>query len=312
MTECYLWAVEGPERLDRFLAAQLPDWSRSRLQKLIAQGHVTRNDRPCSEKNVALKPGDRVALTVPAPVTLTATPQPLSLDILYEDEDILVLNKPVGLVVHPAPGHADGTLVNALLAHGAVWSGINGVLRPGIVHRLDKDTSGVMVVAKHDRAHQHLQQQIQTKTARREYLGIVVGCPKADTGTIEAPIARHPRDRQRMAVVATGRYACTHWRVLERLQESALLHFDLATGRTHQIRVHCAHMQHPLLGDRRYGKPVASLPGQALHAARLTLIHPSTGQTLSFAADPPPPFWQAFHRRRRDRSALCPALPSLA
>jgi len=244
-------------------------------------------------------------------VPLTATPQALRLDILYEDEDLLVLNKPVGLVVHPAPGHADGTLVNALLAHGAVWSGINGVLRPGIVHRLDKDTSGVMVVAKHDRAHQHLQHQIQTKTARREYLGLVVGCPKADAGTIEAPIARHPRDRQRMAVVSGGRYALTRWHVLERLQGAALLHFDLATGRTHQIRVHCAHIHHPLLGDRRYGQPVPSLPGQALHAWRLTLVHPTTAQRLSFTAEPPPHFWQAFERRRRDRQAPAPPLPPL-
>ncbi len=301
--------VDRPERLDRFLADQLPAWSRSHLQKRIAQGYVTRNDRPCLDKNAMLKPGDRLVLTVPAPVAPGAIPQALNLDILYEDEDILVLNKPVGLVVHPAPGHADGTLVNALLAHGAVWSGLNGVLRPGIVHRLDKDTSGVMVVAKHDRAHQHLQHQIQTKTARREYLGLVLGCPKADAGTIEAPIARHPRDRQRMAVVPGGRYACTHWRVLERLQGAALLHFDLATGRTHQIRVHCAHIHHPLLGDRRYGQPVPSLPGQALHAWRLTLTHPTTAQILSFSAEPPPPFWQAFYRYRRDRQAPPPALP---
>ena len=282
------------ERIDRFLAHQLADLSRSRIQVLIDDGYVTVNDVICNNKKDLIKAGDRIQLITPVATPLDLIAQEIPLDVLYEDEHLIVINKPAGLVVHPAAGHADGTLVNALLAHCTELSGINGTQRPGIVHRLDKDTSGVIVVAKSDRAHQDLQAQIQAKTARREYLAIVRGVPKSESGVIDAPIARHKSDRKKMAVVDDGRKAITHWQIMERLGHYTLVKFDLETGRTHQIRVHSAHMGWAIAGDPVYGHPNKEISqyiiGQALHAWRLTFTHPVSGELIQNIAPLPEGF----------------------
>jgi len=281
----------APERIDRFLAGQLSDLSRSRIQSLIEEGHVTVNAILCSNKKDLIKAGDRLEIVTPESVPFDLVAQNIPLDVIYEDEHLIVINKPAGLVVHPAAGHSDGTLVNALLAHCKELSGINGTQRPGIVHRLDKDTSGVIVVAKNDRAHQDLQAQIQAKTAKREYLGIVRGVPKSESGTIEAAIARHKSDRKKMAVIESGRRAVTHWQVQERLGNYTLVKFDLGTGRTHQIRVHAAYMGWGIAGDPLYGHPSKEtapyLSGQALHAWRLTFTHPVSQQIIENTAPLP-------------------------
>jgi 23S rRNA pseudouridine1911/1915/1917 synthase len=298
--EVELRVEEGGDRLDAFLADQLEDLSRSRIQKLISQGQVWLNGQVCSSKKESVREGDRICVTIPDAEPLDLMPEPIPLDILYEDGELLIVNKPVDMVVHPAPGHTHGTLVNALLWHcrtpsgESTLSGIGGKQRPGIVHRLDKDTTGAIAIAKSDRAHVHLQHQFQTKTARREYLGVVYGVPKPDSGTVDAPIGRHPVDRQKMAIVPEadgGRRAITHYRVGERLGNYTLMHFELETGRTHQIRVHTAHIGHPIVGDPLYssGRSVGvNLPGQALHAWRLKLIHPVTEEPIEAIAPPPP------------------------
>ncbi|AFY93999.1 RluA family pseudouridine synthase [Chamaesiphon minutus] len=279
-------------RIDLWLAAQLPDFSRSRWQKLISQGHVRVGDRDCNDKKYKLKSGDRVCVVIPPPDALDLIPEAIPLDILYEDECLLVVNKPAGMVVHPSAGHSTGTLVHALLAHCPL-SSIGGIQRPGIVHRLDKDTTGAIAIAKTDFAHQHLQQQLQAKTARREYLGVVYGAPKVDSGTIDLPIGRHPVDRQKNAIVPLdrgGRSAITHWQIEERLRGFTLIRFRLQTGRTHQIRVHAAQMGHPIVGDPVYGTGRSigiNLPGQALHARQLQLIHPHTAELISATAPIP-------------------------
>jgi 23S rRNA pseudouridine1911/1915/1917 synthase len=290
-------------RLDRGLAEQLPDLSRSRLQQLIRQGQVWLNGQPCLDKDRPLQAGDQIEVRIPPATPTSLQPEPIPLDILYEDEDLLVINKPRGLVVHPAPGHASGTLVHALLAHCPHLSGINGEQRPGIVHRLDKDTTGALVIAKHDQAHQHLQAQIQAKTARRIYLGVVFGRPAQSQGTISAPIGRHPVDRQKMAVLTPGqgRVAVTHWQVLERLGNYTLMQFELETGRTHQIRVHAAHMRLPIVGDPLYTQSKTSpvkLSGQALHAWKLSFIHPRSGQPMHFTAPLPEEFERLLRQLR--------------
>lgn len=270
--------------------------SRARLQKLIEEGCVQVNGQVCTAKRMKLQAGDSLWLTIPSAHTLALQPENIPLDILYEDEALIVVNKPAGLVVHPAPGHETGTLVNALLYHCHDLAGIGGVQRPGIVHRLDKDTSGAMVVAKTDAAHQHLQAQIRAKSARREYLGIVYGSPSAASGSINFPIGRHPVDRKKMAVVPVekgGRTALTHYWVLERLGHYTLMKFQLETGRTHQIRVHTSSMGHPLVGDPVYGSGRSvgvNLTGQALHAWKLTLTHPQTGERLEAIAPFPHDF----------------------
>lgn len=291
-----LWVdpASAGERLDRWLAAQpdLADVSRSRIQKLIDQGCVWLNDQSCRIRKQPLQPGDQIYLKIPDPVEIGLQPEPIPLEILYEDPHLILINKPKGMVVHPAPGHPSGTLVNALLAHCQDLSGINGQTRPGIVHRLDKDTSGVMVVAKTDQAHHQLQAQIQAKTARREYLGLVYGRPQDPAGTVDTHLGRHPVDRLRMAVVdpRLGRRAITHWQVLEALGNFTWMGFELETGRTHQIRVHAAHIRHPIVGDPLYcsgsSTPV-KLSGQALHAHRLSLLHPVSGEPLVATAPLP-------------------------
>ena len=291
----FLQVEQTSDRLDRYLAQHLPDLSRSRIQQLIEQGHVEVNGQVCISKKASVQTGDHISLQIPAAQPLDLQPENIPLDILYEDDSLLIINKPAGLVVHPAPGHPAGTLVNALLAHCNL-PGIGGVQRPGIVHRLDKDTTGAIAIAKTDQAHQHLQGQLKAKTARREYLGIVYGSPKTDNGTIDLPIGRHPIDRKKMAVVPIekgGRSAVTHWRVKERLGNYTLMHFQLETGRTHQIRVHSAQIGHPIVGDPVYssGRSVGvNLPGQALHAWRLKLQHPVSGQWIEATALPPQTF----------------------
>jgi 23S rRNA pseudouridine1911/1915/1917 synthase len=280
----------------------LADLSRSRIQKLIANQQVVLNGTTCISKKVIVQGGDRVQLTIPDVEPLELQPENIPLEILYEDAELLIVNKPAGLVVHPAPGHASSTLVNALLWHcrtdagDCTLSGIGGIQRPGIVHRLDKDTTGAIAIAKSDRAHVHLQQQFFEKTARRDYLGIIYGVPKTDSGTIDAPIGRHPKDRERMAIVPEidgGRRAITHWQVKERLGNYTLVNFALETGRTHQIRVHTAHQGQPIVGDPLYsaGRSLGvNLPGQALHAWRLQLQHPVSGEMIEAIASPPASF----------------------
>lgn len=296
MTEFNLQVEESNDRLDRYLSQELSDLSRSRIQQLIEQGNVQLNGKICTSKKLNVKVGDRVTLEIPEAQPLELQAEDIPLDILYEDDQLLILNKPAGLVVHPAPGHPDGTLVNALLAHCPNLPGIGGVQRPGIVHRLDKDTTGAIAIAKTDIAYQSLQAQLQAKTARREYLGVVYGAPKAESGIIDLPIGRHPQDRKKMAIITVeqgGRSAVTHWQVLERLGNYTLIHFQLETGRTHQIRVHSAKIGHPIVGDPVYssGHSVGvNLPGQALHAWRLKLQHPISGEFIEVTAPPPNTF----------------------
>lgn len=293
MTPLFLNVTDQGDRLDRWLADQLPDLSRSRCQKLIEAGQVLCNGEICQNKKQVLTRGDRLKVTIPDPVALDVVPQAMPLEILYEDDQLIIINKPAGLVVHPAPGHPDGTLVNALLAHCPDLQGIGGVQRPGIVHRLDKDTTGAMVVAKTDVSFQHLQAQLKAKTARRLYWGIVYGAPRDPQGTIDLPIGRHPGDRLKMGIVPPekgGRVAVTHWRILERLGNYSWLEFRLETGRTHQIRVHSKQMGHPLVGDPLYTSHQSlkiNLPGQALHAHQLSLIHPVSQEPLTAIAPMP-------------------------
>jgi 23S rRNA pseudouridine1911/1915/1917 synthase len=292
-------------RLDLWLTAQVPEFSRSRWQKLISQGNVRIADRLCTDKKYRLKAGERVGVSIPPPETIDLVPEAIPLDILYEDVHLAILNKPAGMVVHPSAGHSTGTLVHALLAHCPL-SSIGGIQRPGIVHRLDKDTSGAIAIAKTDFAHQHLQQQLQAKTARREYLGVVYGTPKVDSGTIDLPIGRHPIDRQKNTILALdlgGKSAVTHWQIEERLRSFSLIRFRLETGRTHQIRVHATKMGHPIVGDPVYGTGRSigvKLPGQALHAHRLELIHPETEELISVTA-PIPAYFQTLVQVLRNR-----------
>ncbi|MEL7508300.1 MAG: RluA family pseudouridine synthase [Cyanobacteria bacterium J06554_1] len=297
------------ERIDRWLSTHC-DLSRNRVQKLIEQGALTLNDAPCTNKKITVNQGDWLQLTIPAVEPFELIAQAIPLDILYEDEYLVVVNKPAGMVVHPAPGHPNGTLVNAILAHcGDQLTGVGGVQRPGIVHRLDKDTTGAMVVAKTEPVLHHLQGQIQAKTAQRDYLGVVFGVPKLPEnrswGTTDAPIGRHPKERKKMAVVPIekgGRRAVTHWHIQERLGNYTLLHYRLETGRTHQIRVHSAMMGHPIVGDTVYGAGRSvgvKLAGQALHARQLTLTHPMTGETVVAIAPLPPSFDTLLQRLRQ-------------
>ena len=285
--------VDAPgQRADQFLAAALPQLTRSAAQRLLEEGAVTLDGRPV-KKNYKTAPGDELVVILPDPAPVDILPQDIPLDVVYEDDDVIAVNKPVGLVVHPAAGHPDGTLVNALLYHcGNSLSGINGALRPGIVHRIDRDTSGLIIAAKNDSAHLALAAQLQDHSLYREYEAVCVGNLKQDQGTVNAPIARHPTDRKKMAVnFLQGREAVTHWTVLERFSGYTHIQCRLETGRTHQIRVHMAHTGHPLLGDMVYGskKPWPGLAGQCLHARRLSFVHPRTGERLTLEC--PLPSW---------------------
>ena len=302
MTPLPLTADRAGERVDQFLARTLPELTRSAAQRLLEEGAVTRGGGRV-KKNDKTAPGDVFTVVLPDPAPIDVLPQKIPLDVIYEDGDVIVVNKPVGLVVHPAPGHPDGTLVNALLYHcGASLSGINGALRPGIVHRIDRDTSGLIIAAKNDFAHLALAEQLQDHSLYREYEAVCVGNLKQDAGTVRAPIARHPTDRKRMAVdVLHGREAVTHWTVLERLGGYTHIQCRLETGRTHQIRVHMAKLGHPLLGDTVYGakKPYPGLAGQCLHARRLSFTHPRTGRRMTLECPLPPYFAQVLTKLRQ-------------
>ena len=292
MTTLKLTADREGERADALLSRLIPDLTRSGAQRLLERGAVTRDGKPV-QKNDRPAPGDVLEAVLPDPEPIDVVPQNIPLDVVYEDADVIVVNKPVGLVVHPAPGHPDGTLVNALLYHcGASLSGINGELRPGIVHRIDRDTSGLIIAAKNDRAHLALAAQLQDHSLARTYEAVAVGSLREDSGTVDAPIGRHPVDRKKMAIDRkSGREAITHWTVLARYPGYTHVECRLETGRTHQIRVHLASIGHPLLGDTVYGakKPVPGLAGQCLHARRLRFVHPSTGETVELEC--PLPDW---------------------
>ena len=289
------------ERLDAALARLVPELSRSQAQRLIEQGAVTCGGRPV-KKNEKLLPGDTLTLTLPEVQETALEAQEIPLDVCYEDADVIVVNKPKGLVVHPAPGHPDGTLVNALLAHcGDSLSGIGGEKRPGIVHRIDKDTSGLIIAAKNDLAHTRLAAQLKDHSLARTYVCIVCGNVKDDAGTIDAPIGRHPTDRKKMAVTAkNSRSAVTHWRVLERFAGYTLVECRLETGRTHQIRVHMAYRGHPILGDTVYGhkKPELGQESQCLHARELCFLHPRTGERVTVSCGLPDDFAALLEKLR--------------
>lgn len=296
-----LTADREGERLDAFLARSVPDLTRSAAQRLLERGAVTLRGR-AAKKNDKTRLGDSLTVCLPEPQPVDLVPQDIPLDVIYEDDDVIVVNKPVGLVVHPAPGHPDGTLVNALLYHcGTSLSGINGELRPGIVHRIDRDTSGLIVAAKNDRAHLALAAQLQDHSLYREYEAVCVGGLREDRGTVDAPIGRHPTDRKKMCVDRkNGRPAVTHWTVLERFPGYTHIQCRLETGRTHQIRVHLASIGHPLLGDVVYGakKPVPGLAGQCLHARRLSFVHPRTGERVTVECPLPAYFTQVLTKLR--------------
>ena len=290
------------ERLDGFLSRSLPDLSRSAAQKLLEQGLVLRNGKP-GKKNDRLEVGDTISVTLPEPKPLDVPATEMELDIVYEDEDVLVINKPKGLVVHPAAGHQEDTLVNGLLyAKGDSLSGINGILRPGIVHRIDKDTSGLLAIAKNDLAHTVLASQLKDHSMARTYEAIVCGNLKEDTGTIDAPIGRHPSDRKKMCVTArNSKNAVTHWEVVDRYPGYTHVRCKLETGRTHQIRVHMAHIGHPILGDTIYGhkKPELGQDSQVLHAGVLCFAHPRNGRPVIVAADLPEYFKEVLEKLKK-------------
>lgn len=273
---------DAGKRIDAWLAANLEDMTRSAVQRLLEEGRVVCDGKQLA-KNYKLNGSETLEVSLPDPEPVDVVPQDIPLDVVYEDGDVIVVNKPKGLVVHPAPGHPDGTLVNALLHYcGDSLSGIGGELRPGIVHRIDRDTSGLIIAAKNDFAHQRLAAQLQDHTLARIYQCIVIGNLREDSGTVDAPIGRHPVDRKKMAVVANGRNAVTHWTVLARYPGFTHVECRLETGRTHQIRVHMAHIGHPILGDTVYGskKPVPGLQGQCLHAVGLRFLHPRTEELV--------------------------------
>ena len=298
-------AEEKGQRLDVFVVERFPELSRSHVQKLIEQGNVL-VDGTVRKANYKLRGGEAVQVTVPQAEPISVEPEDIPLDILYEDKDIIVVNKARGMVVHPASGVYSGTLVNALLFHCQDLSGINGEIRPGIVHRLDKDTSGVMVCAKNDTAHLDLAEQIRTKTAHRTYWAIVHGNIKEEAGIIKGDIGRHPTDRKKMAIVReNGKPAVTHFKVLERFGEYTLVECKLETGRTHQIRVHMTSIGHPLVNDPKYGPKKSSpfaINGQALHSLQLTLTHPVTKEEMTFTAPIPTDMEKILTGLRNKRS----------
>jgi 23S rRNA pseudouridine1911/1915/1917 synthase len=285
------------ERLDVFVARRIPSLTRARVQKLIEEGRVTVAGQR-AKASLRLEAGQRVTVEVPPPVEGVAVAEDIALDIIFEDADMLVVNKPPGMTVHPSPGHTSKTLVNAILAHCQDLSGIGGVLRPGIVHRLDRDTSGVIVVAKNDAAHNALAKQLKERSVEKTYVALVEGTPKPAEGVIDAPIARDPRNRQRMAVVDRGRASTTAYRVIDRFTGMSLVEARPKTGRTHQIRVHLAAIGHPIIGDRVYGKPSPMIGRQFLHARRIVFVHPRTGERVEFDAALPADLEDALRKAR--------------
>lgn len=301
-------AGDAGKRIDAYLSEQLTDVTRSMVQNWIEQGNARLASGKPVKKNYKLVEGDQIILQVPKPQAVEIAPEDIPLDIIYEDSDIIVVNKARGMVVHPAVGNWSGTLVNALMYHcGDSLSGIHGEIRPGIVHRIDKDTSGLLVVAKNDFAHQSLAEQIACHSAAREYQAIVVGIPREDEGTIDRPIGRHKTDRKKMAIVPDGRRAVTHYQVMERYRGYARMRFQLETGRTHQIRVHMASIGHPIIGDPLYGLKkdrFSNLGGQCLHAYRLSLDHPRTGERMVFEAPLPAYFTEILEKMVREHGEV--------
>ena len=297
----YVDEQQQGDRLDRYLADMLPSMTRSYLQKLIRDGHILVNNQMV-KVSYGITADDRIEVSIPDPVSLSIEPEPIPLDILYEDEDLLIVNKPKGMVVHPSAGHYSGTLVNALLYHCAgELSGINGVLRPGIVHRIDRNTTGSLIVCKNDLAHNSIADQLKVHSINRRYRAIVHGNIKEDDGTVDAPIGRHPMDRKRMAINREhGKEAITHYHVLERFGNYTYIECRLETGRTHQIRVHMTSIAHPLLGDDVYGpaKCPFHLEGQTLHAMMIGFVHPRTGKYMEFTAPLPDYFTELLGKLR--------------
>ena len=294
-----IFSGENGTRLDVFVSSVV-DISRSRAAKLMEDGKVTVNGVALS-KNTKLKIGDEITVIIPEPESYDVSPENIPLDIVFEDADLLVVNKPKGMVVHPAAGNYSGTLVNALMYHCAdSLSGINGVMRPGIVHRIDKNTSGLLIVAKNDYSHLGLAEQIKEHSFTREYEAVVYGKFKNERGTVDAPIARHPKERKQMAIVLSGRNAVTHYSVIEEFKDFTHLRLKLETGRTHQIRVHMAHIGHPVAGDDVYGpkKVITSLSGQCLHAKKIGFVHPRTNEYIEFDSELPE-YFEAFLKRCR-------------
>lgn len=291
---------QNRERLDKILQAHDADWSRTQIQNLMKQEQILVNGEPV-KSNYKASEGDVVSVTIPAPEEYDIVAEDLNLNIIYEDADVAVVYKPKGMVVHPAPGHLSGTLVNGLMHQIKDLSGINGIMRPGIVHRIDKDTSGLLMVAKHDKAHQSLVDQLVAKTVTRKYVALVHGHIAHDKGTVDAPIGRDPKDRQSMNIVDKGKHAVTHFEVIERFGDFTLVECRLETGRTHQIRVHMKFIGHPLVGDPKYGpKRTLDIGGQALHAGVLGFIQPVTGEYLEFEVPLPDEFEQLLKEIKKD------------
>lgn len=287
-------------RLDQFISTELDDLSRNYVQKLIVEGQIKVNGIVDNSKKTLLKEDDEIEVNIPDPEMLKIEPENIPLDIVYEDSDVLIINKPQGMVVHPAPGHYSGTLVNALMAISERLSTINGVIRPGIVHRIDKDTSGLLMVAKNDHSHEWLAQQLKEKTTIREYYAIVNGVMSKDEGTINAPIGRHPQDRKKMAIVRDGRHSVTHYEVVERFKYHTLVKLVLETGRTHQIRVHLASIGYPVIGDQVYGNKNEKVKhdGQVLHAKKIGFIHPTSHELVCFDSELPKYFEELLKKCR--------------
>ncbi|MEH7882844.1 RluA family pseudouridine synthase [Bacillus sp. JJ1609] len=292
--------IQAGDRIDKVVSTLDPEWSRSQVQQWIKDGNVLVNGAPV-KTNYKCSFEDRLVISIPEPEALDVVPEEMNLEIFYEDQDVLVVNKPKGMVVHPAPGHLTGTLVNGLMAHCKDLSGINGVLRPGIVHRIDKDTSGLLMVAKNDLAHESLVNQLVAKTVTRKYKALVHGNIQHDFGTIDAPLGRDTKDRQSMTVVDNGKHAVTHFNVLERFNDFTFVECQLETGRTHQIRVHMKYIGYPLAGDPKYGpKKTLDIGGQALHAGLLGFNHPRTGEYIEFEAPLPAYFEELLNDIREN------------